>query len=184
MILINLLAWRERKRNEKKRQCILLLFTGLVITACFIGLVYWALSVCCQQQNRRNAYLQREIDAENKKLQTLATWQKTKADLFLHLNGIEQLQTNRANTVKLLAYLTQQLPSAIVLTCLRRKDNKISINGIANNHPALSIFMSRIKRSKLFKDLTLKNIQTKSYKHITKLYFSFTVIEQNRRSGL
>ena len=72
MAKINLLPWREARREQLKQQFFANLGVSVIGAALLAGLVYLLINASITNQNNRNAYIQRHIDQLNKDVAEIA----------------------------------------------------------------------------------------------------------------
>ena len=126
---INLLPWREERRQERQQQFLTAVIVSLVVA---IGLFYAALLYAdglIEEQNQRNAFLKKEIALMDTKIAEISTLEAERSRLLARMNVIQELQTSRPKVVKVLDALVRTLPDGIHLEKLTRTGEKRSYSG-------------------------------------------------------
>ncbi|MCW8195342.1 PilN domain-containing protein [Proteobacteria bacterium 005FR1] len=158
MANINLLPWRDELRQEKKKEFFTIL-GGFCILGVLCGYV-WVSSVqgSIDNQNSRNALLQREIDALQQQVAEIKELKERRAQLIERMKVIQDLQGTRPVIVRYFDGLVRAVPDGIYLTKLSRAGNQISVEGIADSHSRISSFMRNLDESEWFSDPNMANI--------------------------
>ena len=147
MAQINLLPWREERRQELKKDFLITL--GLVV-ALGAGLVLLADRIVNSQidnQNARNQYLSSEIKVLDKQIAEIKELEKRRNQLLDRMRVIQELQGNRPIIVRVLDQLVRTVPDGVFYTALNTKDKKISINGVAESNNRVSSLMRQLDAS-------------------------------------
>jgi len=147
MAQINLLPWREERRQELKKE--FLITTGLVI-ALAVGLVFLADRVVdgqIQHQKARNQYLADNIKILDKQVAEIRELQKKRNQLLDRMRVIQELQGNRPIIVRVLDQLVRTVPDGVFYTNLQTKGKVITINGVAESNNRVSSLMRRLDAS-------------------------------------
>jgi type IV pilus assembly protein PilN len=160
MIRINLLPYRQVRKQENLRQQVSVFFLGLILIACGI---YYAGSLL----SRRQAVLEENIQkgktqlAELKKItQEIEEIKKKLAMVRKKTDIIHSLEKNRKEPVQLLDALTGiVVPQRLWFTSLVTTDNAVAISGYAVDQTTVAEFMKRLENSPLFASVQLKSIK-------------------------
>lgn len=147
MIRLNLLPHRELRKAQQVRQFYVTLtfvFLGALIFA-FAGFQY--LDEQIANQNRRNDYLQSNIDMLKKQIQDIDGLKQERASLLARKQVVEKLQTSRSEVVQLLDQLTRLTPEGIYLTSVKQRDNMIDLSGMTQSNARVSTFIRNIENS-------------------------------------
>ncbi|MEM7206248.1 MAG: PilN domain-containing protein [Pseudomonadota bacterium] len=144
---INLLPWRDEERKRKTRE----FTTQLILCAMLAGLVvmYGIFTVQGQidHQNRRNQFLQAEIDRLKVELEEIKELESTKEQLLSRMEIIQQLQTRRPQVVHLFHELAFTLPDGVSLTAIAQTQDNITLEGKADSNARVSAFMRNLDES-------------------------------------
>ena len=159
MAQINLLPWREARRQELKRE---FLGTLALVLGLGIGLVLLADRVVNSQidyQNARNQYLTENIKELDKAVEEIKELQKRRNQLLDRMRVIQELQGNRPIIVRVLDQLVRTIPDGVFYTDLKTSDKNISISGIAESNNRVSSLMRRLEASDWLADPNLDAVR-------------------------
>lgn len=147
MTKINLLPWREERRQQRQKEFIALLgLTAAVALLLAFGVVQY-FSGLIENQNQRNAMLQQEIKALEVKIAEIADLEKKKADLLTRKQVIEQLQADRSQMVHLFDELVRTIPDGVRLNAIKQSGSALSLAGVAQSNARVSSYMRLLEGS-------------------------------------
>lgn len=158
MAQINLLPWREERRQELKKE---FLATAALVLALAAGLILLADGVVSNQidnQQARNQYLTENIKDLDKQVAEIRDLQKRRNQLLDRMRVIQELQGNRPIIVRVLDQLVRTIPDGVFYTKLVTKGKKISISGIAESNNRVSSLMRRLEASDWLANPTLDKV--------------------------
>lgn len=138
MILLNLLPHREAARKKRREQ-----FYASVVLAALVGLgiavlTYGWLQAAISGQQSNNSLLDTEIRALDQKIKDIKGLQAQIEALQARQRAVEDVQSDRNQSVHLLAELVQQLPPGVLLTRLVQNEQTVLINGSAQTNDQVS----------------------------------------------
>ncbi len=158
MTRINLLPWREAKRQEQKKQFLTLL--GMV-ALCMLGISYGIALFIDQlvaNQNQRNAYLEGQITALEQQISRISEIKKSKQEIEQRMALIEQLQSSRNVAPRVIDELARIVPPGVVFKRLGRQERVLEVSGTSESNNRLSEFMRRLQESEVFINPELSSI--------------------------
>ena len=138
MILINLLPHREAARKRRKEAFQVTMFMAAVLGVLIAGAVYMWYQNRIENQQERNAFLQREIKALDEQIKEIANIEGEIAALRARQKAVEDLQADRNLPVYLLKELAQQLPDGIYVTGLKQTNQVVEMQGMAQSNERVS----------------------------------------------
>jgi type IV pilus assembly protein PilN len=147
MAQINLLPWRDDRRQEQKKEFLTVL---ALVLALGVGLVLLANLVVNGQidnQKSRNQYLTENIKELDKMVAEIKDLQRKRNQLIDRMRVIQDLQGNRPIIVRVLDQLVRTVPDGVFYTSIGAKGGTISINGIAESNNRVSSLMRRLDAS-------------------------------------
>ena len=152
---INLLPWREQRRNERNRTFLTgCIFAWLIAgVLAFLMVSYWIGRI--DHQNARNAYLQSEITKPQEVIKEIDTLKDKRTAIIDRMEVIQTLQTNRAQIVHLFDDLVKKLPSGLFLDSLDKKGKGLSMAGNAQSNGRVSALMRNLDSSNWFANAAL-----------------------------
>ncbi|UTW47893.1 PilN domain-containing protein [Bacterioplanoides sp. SCSIO 12839] len=162
MANINLLPWREERREQRNKDY----HTALVAVALFAGfllyLVYGYYQDATNAQGIRNAYLEKEAKVLDAKIDEIRTLQDTRKELIERMELIQALQGNRPVIVRIFDELARSVPDDLYFTDLSVKGEQISLSGVAKSNNRVAAVMRNLDRSDWFTNPVLLKVQAES----------------------
>ena len=158
MAQINLLPWREERRQELKKEFVVTAFLVLIFGA---GLVLFAdryVNSQIEYQEARNAHLNKNIKELDKKVRELQNLKKRRNQLIDRMRVIQELQGNRPIIVRVLDQLVRTVPDGVFYTRLSTKGKRIAIAGTAESNNRVSSLMRRLDGSDWLADPNLDKV--------------------------
>lgn len=158
MAQINLLPWRDERRQEQKKEFLTIL---AIVLAAAVGLVLLAdryVNGQIEYQQSRNNYLTQNIRELDKKIAEIKELQRRRNQLLDRMRVIQELQGNRPIIVRILDQLVRTVPDGVFYTSLQTKDKTISISGVAESNNRVSSLMRRLDASDWLADPNLDRV--------------------------
>jgi len=158
-ININLLPWREERKEQQRREFISMAGLGIVVASGLMLCIHMIIGRQIAFQNENNDYLKAQIKQLDMQIAEIEALQKEKAQLLARMEIIQQLQTNRPQVVRLFDGIVHTVPEGLYLTNLTRTGAHIVLDGKAESNTRVSTFMRNIESSHWLKDPVLTVIQ-------------------------
>ena len=159
MAKINLLPWRERLLEERKRQFCVGLVGSVILALVLMIFVHITVGHQINSQIDRNEFLTHQISLLEIKIREIKTLEKTKAALLARMGIIQELQTNRTLVVHMFDELVNILPRGIHLTHIQRKGSTVTLLGKTESNANVSDLMRNIMKSKWLANPVLVDIK-------------------------
>lgn len=159
MTQINLLPWRELKREQEKKLFTTMLFACVVVAGVIVFLINSYASGLVSNQITRNQMLQKEINALSAQLTEIKNLQKEREMLISRMSIVQHLQSTRTLMVHLFDELIHVTPSGIYLTSIEGKNDLISVSGITESNTFVSILMTNIENNDWLHNPVLSEIK-------------------------
>ncbi|QEP43154.1 pilus assembly protein PilN [Ectothiorhodospiraceae bacterium BW-2] len=159
MARINLLPWRERLRQQRKKEFYTVVAVAMALMA---GVVFGAHLVVQSHidfQLQKNSRLQQEIAIFDGMITKINELQKAKENLIQQMDIIESLQIHRPEVVHLFDELVVSIPEGLYLTSLKQGAGTLTLEGIAQSNARVSAFMRSLDSSEWFADPNLQVIR-------------------------
>jgi type IV pilus assembly protein PilN len=158
-IRINLLPHRQLRRAQQQR-----LFTVLAVTVASLGLGAVAVGQvqlinAKNAQDRRNEFLRVEIAKLDKQIKEIKQLRDKTQDLLSRKNVVENLQSNRTETVRLFDELARRLPDGLYLKSIKESGDSLALSGYAQSSARVSTYMRALADTTLFKDPVLVEVK-------------------------
>jgi len=158
MAKINLLPWRQAYREQKKREFFGVIFGVLIVAA--LGAYTWVASVqgSIETQNARNSLLQQEIAKLDAQVREISELKKVRDDLLARIKVIQDLEGTRPVIVRYFDEFARAVPDGLYITLLERKDNVMTIEGVAESYNRVASFMRNLDASDWFASPNLTSV--------------------------
>lgn len=147
MTNINLLPWRESKREQDTRRFAFNLAATLAMLLLLIVMVHVALMIQVGHQTDRNKRLENEIAEVKKQIIEIKDLEIKRLSLIERMRHVQKLQSTRALTVRLFDELIRILPNGVFVTRMDRVGDKITLLGSTESNSNISILMRNIEAS-------------------------------------
>lgn len=158
MANINLLPWRERLREERKREFFSILIGVVVIAGGSLFLVDRYFNGEINTQSARNNFLAAEVQLLDERVAEINQLRQQKEDIRSRMNVITGLQGTRPVIVRVFDEIVKTLPDGVFYKTLERVENTIAIDGIAESYSRITELMRRLDDSQWFQDANLSDI--------------------------
>lgn len=155
---INLLPWRETKREEHKRRFVQLLFLGVLMG---VGLQWGAgmyLSTEYSKQQDRLSYLQSHISKLDKQIASLKIAENEHQSIMTRLEMIENLQKDRNKTTLFMNLMPQLIPTGVYVDKIKMSGFELEISGISDSTARLATMLDNLERSEYLSDVKMHSI--------------------------
>ena len=147
MAQINLLPWREERRQTQKKDFLISIALVLVLGGALVMLADLVVNGQIDHQNSRNQYLVKNIKVLDKAVAEIRDLQKRRNQLLDRMQVIQELQGNRPIIVRVLDQLVRTVPDGVFYKKLTTKKKRITISGIAESNNRVSSLMRRLSAS-------------------------------------
>lgn len=180
MAYVNLLPWREQRRQQQKQSFIVTLALVGLIT----GLIFWLVGQVIDQQienqNARNRYLQTEITALESQIAEIKRIKESKAAIEQRMALIEQLQSSRNLAPQILDELAKIVPPGVSFKSLKRSGATIEVRGTSESNNRLAAFMRQLETSKVFTSGDLSSIvaDTSASDAVSEFTLTFSITQR------
>lgn len=159
MVKINLLPWREERRQQLTNEFLVMFGTGVVVALLLCGLAYYFFDQNIKFQNKRNQYLTTEIEKLDRQIAEIKELEAKKASLIQRQQVIEELQANRTQMVHLFDELVKTIPNGVFLEKINQNGTRLSMEGYAQSYARISDYMDQLKQSDWFTKVDVNLIQ-------------------------
>lgn len=176
MIRINLLPHREEKRKARRQQFYALAGLIAVLAGVMVVLGYTVIAGYIGAQEAKNAFLQSEIALLDKDIEKIKGLREKTQALLSRKQVIESLQRDRAEAVRLLSEMTQQIPEGVYLKSLKQEGTKVTVAGYAQSNARVSTVMRNFEASPWLEHPNLIEIKSVDVGRRRLSEFSMTVM--------
>jgi type IV pilus assembly protein PilN len=157
---INLLAWREAQRKERKLAFMVALGAAAVCACVVTIAVYLLYDGMIDAQQSRNEKLQVQIKILDRQIEEINNLEQTKRQFIARMEIIEKLQRSRPEIVHVLDQIVKTLPDGVYLTSVTESADHLKFTGVAQSSTRVSAFMRNIDSSQWMRNPTLEVIQS------------------------
>ncbi len=163
MATINLLPWRDERREELKKEFIAILVVVAIVAA---GVVFgWQalLSNNIDQQNDRNQFIDTRIKELDLRVREIEELRKKKTELVERMTVIQSLQGNRPEIVHIFDEVVRTLPDGVYFHAIKREGQMVTLTGTAESNNRVSSLMRQLTASEWFANPNLKQVQASQF---------------------
>lgn len=151
-IKINLLPWRDQRREERKKEFINILVGVVALAGALIFGVDRYYNASIDSQTSRNSYLTKEIAVLEGRIGEIQQLQQKRQELLARMQVIQALQGNRPIIVRVFDELARKLADRVFYTHLKLANNRINIQGVAESNNRISSQLRNFDESEWFKN--------------------------------
>ena len=150
MAHINLLPWRERLREERRREFLTIMVGFVVIAGGLVFLVDRYFNGEINMQQARNNFVRAEIALLDARVAEINQLRQQKEDIRARMNVITDLQGTRPVIVRIFDEMVRTLPDGIYYEQVQRTEDVIAVEGIAESYARITELMRNLDDSEWF----------------------------------
>ena len=158
MMQINLLPWRERRRDAIKRTVIRQILLAVTIAAIAVYASSEFLARQLAQQELINRVLEQQIVDLDARVTEVGSLREQQAAVRGRMRIIADLQKDRATVVRVLDQFVKSLPNEVYFLSLERADGVILVEGVSDSYAGVTELMRRLESSEEFRYADLNDI--------------------------
>lgn len=160
MMRINLLPHRQIKRAERQREfgLMALMAAGGACAVIFLGWQF--LGAQKDSQLERNGRLEKAIASLDKEIADIKDLKDQINNVLERKQIVENLQTNRSQSVVILDELTRQLPEGMYLKTIKQMGNLITLEGVADTNARVATLVRNLGVSNWLESPNLVEIKS------------------------
>ncbi|PPD49621.1 MAG: fimbrial protein [Methylotenera sp.] len=162
MIRVNLLPHRQVKRAERQREFGLMAAFVAFAAAAIIFLGYTFISSQVEAQTARNSRLDEAIVKLDKEIADIKDLKDQISIMLDRKQVVENLQTNRSQSVVVLDEISRQLPEGMYLKSIKQQGNSITLEGVADTNSRVATLVRNFSTSNWLDTPTLVEIRSVS----------------------
>ena len=175
MIRINLLPHRQLKRAERQRQFGLMALMAAVVAGAIVFFGWTILGAQKSTQIERNGRLETAITSLDKEIADIKDLKNQISNVLERKQVVENLQTNRSQSVVILDELTRQLPEGLFLKSIKQQGNVITLHGVADTNARVATLVRNLSVSNWVESPNLVEIKSSTLNGIRINDFTLTV---------
>jgi type IV pilus assembly protein PilN len=146
MILINLLPYREARREQRKRAFFAGLGLAALVGVALVGLGWLLLQTLISNQRDRNSYLEQENARLDEQIKDIAELRAEIEALTRRQQAVEALQGERNLPVHMLNELARLAPEGVYFTSVKQTDKSVQLIGMAQTQERISELLRNTSR--------------------------------------
>ena len=175
MMRINLLPHRQIKRAERQREfgLMALMAAGAACAVIFLGWKF--LGAQKDSQLERNGRLEKAITSLDKEIADIKDLKDQISNVLARKQIVENLQTNRSQSVVILDELTRQLPEGLYLKSIKQTGNSITLEGVADTNARVATLVRNLSVSNWMESPNLVEIKSITVNNIKQNEFVLNV---------
>lgn len=175
MIRVNLLPHRQIKRELRQREFGLMASFSAIAASAIVFLGYTFINSQIDAQVSRNSRLDAAIVSLDKEIADIKDL-KDKISIMLEKKRVvENLQTNRSQSVIVLDELSRQLPEGMYFKSIKQQDALISIEGVADTNARVATLVRSLSTSNWLETPNLVEIKSVLINNLKQNAFTLTV---------
>ena len=151
MMHINLLPWRERLREERRREFLTIMMGFVIIAGGLVFLLDRYFNGEITMQQARNVFVRAEITLLDAQVAEINQLRQQKEDIRARMNVITDLQGTRPVIVRIFDEMVRTLPDGIFYEQVQRIEDVIAVEGIAESSARITELMRNLDDSEWFK---------------------------------
>nr|WP_180203918.1 PilN domain-containing protein [Pseudomonas sp. SbOxS1]NYU03709.1 PilN domain-containing protein [Pseudomonas sp. SbOxS1] len=159
MARINLLPWREERREERRKRFLLVLAGVLVGSAGALLVANQLISNAIERQIARNDYIGKQIAVVDERIKQISDLKARRQELVERMRIIQDLQGNRPNSGRIFDQLARTLPDGVYFTEVKMVGKTLSITGAAQSNNRVSDLMRNLDASDWFDAPSLTEVK-------------------------
>ena len=170
---INLLPWREERRERNKKYFFIGLGSSAVLSICLVGVAFFILGHWIEGQTHRNRLIETEISGYDRQIVKIKQLRILRDSLIARMSVIQKLQERRPEIVHFFDELVNVVPRSIYLLSIERYDVNIMLTGHTDTNSSVSLLMHNIRKSLWMNKPVLEEIEEITNIKYSKLYNQF-----------
>lgn len=160
MARINLLPWREKKRQQEKKQFVLMLVLCSAIAVFCVILMNHYYANLIVKQKARNHSLHHEIALYDRQIEEIKNLKKARDILISRSVVLKKLRTTQILVAHLFDELTAVIPAGIYLDKITGELTRVKVSGYAQSTDYVSQLIKNVARNVWFRQPILNEIKS------------------------
>lgn len=159
MIRVNLLPHRQLRREARQREFGLMALFSAVAAGAVLFVGYTIINAKVASQLERNQRLDAAIVKLDKDLADIKDLKDQISAMLERKQVVENLQTNRSQSVVVFDELSRQLPEGMYLKSIKQEGNVITLDGVADTNARVATLVRNFNASNWMEAPTLVEIK-------------------------
>ena len=174
-VRINLLPYRQIRREERQRQFNAMLAATAVVGVAVVLIGQNYISGRIDYQQNRNQRLEQAIAVLDKEIAEIQDLKARISDVLARKQVVENLQNGRNTAIILLDEVARTLPEGTYLKSVRQQGNLITLNGVADTDGRVVTLIRNLAESSWLENPELIEIHAITEKNLKQSAFTLTV---------
>lgn len=170
---INLLPWREERRERKRRFFFICLGVSGVMAVAIVIMAFTTFNSLIEHQTTRNQLIEDEIARYNQQLIKIKKLKKVRVSLIARMKVIQRLQESRTEIVHFFDELINIVPRSIYILEAKRTSDLITLTGHTDANSSVSLLMHNIEKNYWLNKSELEEVAEVTSKTKNKLFKQF-----------
>lgn len=162
MMQINLLPWRERRREAMRRAFVMQIVLAVVAAIFVVMAAHKLLTQRLARQEVINRTLEQHIADLNTRVAEVGQLRERQVAVRDRMRVIADLQKERSAVVRVFDELARSLPNEVYFLTLERAGDVILIEGVSESYAGITQLMRRLEDSEEFDNADLNDIATEA----------------------
>ncbi|MBV4548064.1 PilN domain-containing protein [Pseudomonas triticicola] len=162
MARINLLPWREERREERRKRFLLVLIGVLAGSIGAVLIADQIITAAIDRQMARNDYIGKQIAVVDERIKQISELKARRQQLVERMRIIQDLQGNRQISGRIFDQLARTLPDGVYFTDVKMAGKTLSISGAAESNNRVSELMRNLDASDWFDAPSLNEVKATS----------------------
>ncbi|MHC5131303.1 PilN domain-containing protein [Pseudomonas glycinis] len=162
MARINLLPWREERREERRKRFLLVLIGVLAGSIGAVLIADQIITAAIERQMARNDYIGKQIAVVDERIRQISELKARRQQLVERMRIIQDLQGNRQISGRIFDQLARTLPDGVYFTDVKMAGKTLSISGAAESNNRVSELMRNLDASDWFDAPSLNEVKATS----------------------
>ena len=175
MIRVNLLPHRQIRREARQREFGLMAAFSAITAAVIIFLGYTYINSRIEAQAERNSRLDAAIVQLDKQIADIKDLKDQISIMLERKQVVENLQTNRSQSVVVLDEISRQLPDGMFLKSIKQQGNVISLEGVADTNARVATLVTHLTNSNWMESPSLVEIKSVTSNSLKQNEFTMNV---------
>lgn len=172
---INLLPWREERRERNKKYFFIGLGSSAAAAIIFVIVTFFVLGNWIDGQKERNKLIENEIARYDREIVKIKELKSLRDSFIARMSVIQKLQESRPEIVHFFDELVNVVPVNIYLLSVERFGNNVLLTGHTDSNSSVSLLMQNIRSNFWLSKPELQEVEEVTNKKYSKLYNQFRV---------
>ncbi|MHC6227862.1 PilN domain-containing protein [Pseudomonas sp. X10] len=160
MLRLNLLPWRERRRQAAVRRFQASVIGVMVLALCGVMVLDHLSRQRLQQQALANMARQEDLSRLDSRIEQLAAMGDALAALRTQQAALVQLREGQGQASELFAQIEAASPPGLYLTAMDLQGDQLRLTGLATSGSLVAQFVRHLQSSLLLRDVDLQQIKS------------------------